>query len=109
MAWNYRIIREEDPPINGEEQPVYIVAEVYYDEDGKPAWRTEGPAGPAGATVEELSNDIAWIIKALTLPVLSPDLKEIEPAQLLTDDILAAIEKDPRCLPAILRKSVGSA
>jgi hypothetical protein len=107
MSWNYRIIREEDPLVDGEAQSTYTVYCVHYD-NGMPT-SYSGPVSPFGLTVEELSNDLAWMIKALTLPVLSSDMKEVGPAQLLTDDLLAAIERDPQNFPDMLRKSAGSA
>jgi hypothetical protein len=46
---------------------------------------------------------------ALTLPILGLDLKEAEPAHLLKDDLLAAVEANPESFPAMLRKPSGTA
>jgi hypothetical protein len=108
MGWNYRIFREEET-VAGQTEAVYTIRETYYDDAGRPNRYTVEPAYPSGATIEDLSNDIAWMTAALTLPILGLDLKEAEPAHLLKDDLLAAVEANPESFPAMLRKPSGTA
>ena len=65
MTWNYRVVRTID---RAEES--FAIYEVYYDDDGRPEARTAEPAYPAGETLEELQEDLAWYLRALQEPVL---------------------------------------
>ena len=71
MTWNYRIVSEKAP--EGEFLQLY---EVYYDDDGKINGMTENPMKPYGESVEELQNDLEYMMEALKQPVL--DMKELE-------------------------------
>lgn len=64
MTWNYRIIRTED---DGETD--LALHEVYY-EDGKPTSWTCEPAAVAGSDLSALTLNLAWMLKALTMPPL---------------------------------------
>jgi hypothetical protein len=65
MTWNYRVVRTA----YGAEES-FVIYEVYYDDDGCPEARTEGPAHPAGETLEDLQEDLRWYLQALREPVL---------------------------------------
>ena len=71
MTWNYRIVSEKAP--EGEFLQLY---EVYYDDDGKIKGMTENPMKPYGESVEELQNDLEYMMEDLKQPVL--DMKELE-------------------------------
>ena len=71
MTWNYRIVSEKAP--EGEFLQLY---EVYYDDDGKIKGMTENAMKPYGESVEELQNDLEYMMEALKQPVL--DMKELE-------------------------------
>ena len=66
MTWNYRIVRKDTT--DGE---YYGVHEVYYDSDGNTEKATVDPIGPAGDTLKELRQDLAYMLAALRLPVLN--------------------------------------
>jgi hypothetical protein len=61
MTWNYRLMRR-----NG----FLSIHEVYYKDDGKVRTWTEDPMEPGGDTVEEVQQDLKWMARALTKPIL---------------------------------------
>ena len=69
--WNYRVVRTEK-----EQYDSYQLYEVYYDDDGKIEGMTENAMQPYGESVEELQNDLEYMMEALKQPVL--DMKELE-------------------------------
>ena len=69
--WNYRVVRTEK-----EQYDSYQLYEVYYDDDGKIEGMTENALQPYGESVEELQNDLEYMMEALKQPVL--DMKELE-------------------------------
>ena len=69
--WNYRVVRTEE-----EQYDSYQLYEVYYDDDGKIEGMTENAMQPYGESVEELQNDLEYMMEALKQPVL--DMKELE-------------------------------
>lgn len=70
MTWNYRVVRIEE-----EEYDRYHLYEVYYDDDGKIEGMTEESMHPYGESVEELQNDLEYMMEALKQPVL--DMKDL--------------------------------
>ena len=69
--WNYRVVRTEE-----EQYDSYQLYEVYYDDDGKIEGMTENAMQPYGESLEELQNDLEYMMEALKQPVL--DMKELE-------------------------------
>ena len=69
--WNYRVVRTEE-----EQYDSYQLYEVYYDDDGKIEGMTENAMQPYGESVEELQNDLEYMMEALKQPVL--DMKDLE-------------------------------
>lgn len=65
MSWNYRIIRTEDKG-GGIDLSIH---EVYYN-DGAPTSYTSAPATVSGEDVGGLTLNLAWMLKALTMPTL---------------------------------------
>lgn len=63
--WNYRVIRSV-----GEDETLYSVHEVYYDDEGKPESWTCEPVDLSAESVRALMKDVAWIIRGLTEEVL---------------------------------------
>jgi len=72
MTWNYRVVRTA----HGDEE-WFAIYEVYYDAEGRPEARTDTPACPAGATLEELAEDLRHYQAALNQPVLDSELREL--------------------------------
>ena len=108
MSWNYRVFRETRVEL-GEEIAFYIIKRAYYEGGAVTKW-TDGDCAPCGNTIEELSGDLAWMIKALTLPVLDfRTAQEIAPALYLADELTKAVSENPQDFPAILSRSVGQA
>jgi hypothetical protein len=70
MTWNYRVVRVEE-----EGYDRYQLYEVYYDDDGKLEGMTENSMHPYGESVEELQNDLEYMMEALRKPVL--DMKDL--------------------------------
>lgn len=71
MIWNYRVVRTEE-----EEYDSYRLYEVYYDDEGKIEGMTKDSTQPSGESVEELQNDLEYMMEAFGNPVL--DMKELE-------------------------------
>lgn len=66
MSWNYRIMRRPGPDGSAD----YAIHEVYYGQDGEVRNWTANGVGPGGETLDELSSDLAFILAALSRPVL---------------------------------------
>lgn len=82
-GWNYRVMRHD--PAEG---PAYAIHEVYYDGGKVDGWSENENGSPTGETLEEMVRDLAWIITALSKPVLDYATGlELEPAALLADDL----------------------
>lgn len=64
--WNYRIMTLDKGATWG-------IHEVYYDEDGKPNGYTENPQEPYGETLDELKNDLLYMLRAFEKPILTPE------------------------------------
>ena len=86
--WNYRVMRHEVQTPSGDET-YYAIHEVYYTEDGKiDGWAEDASGSPSGDTFEEMIRDLAWIIAAVTKPILDAETgNEVEPASMAADDI----------------------
>ena len=70
MTWSYRVIRHLTGVADDPEY--YSIHEVYYDEYGKVRlWSDDFLA--VGSTMEELSEDLAKMQKALVEPVLDEE------------------------------------
>lgn len=82
--WNYRVFRCVDPTGS----PYYEMREVHYGEGNKVEGWTEGGSAPMGETFRELIGDLAWLLAALSKPILDDKTGlECEPAQMLADDL----------------------
>ena len=71
MSWNYRVVRKRvymGKTMNSEVR--FAIHETYYDSD-KPVSITTDPMEPYGETLEELKNDLAYMVAALEKPVLN--------------------------------------
>lgn len=90
--WNYRVMRHVENRADNQEV-FYAVHEVHYADDGRvTGWTQEASGSPFGATMEEMSKDLAWIMTALAKPVLLFETgAEVEPASMLADDHMALI------------------
>lgn len=64
--WEYRLFKE-----NFGDTVEITIREVYFNEAGKPLTATERGVGPMGETVEELRKDIAMMMTAFDLPIMS--------------------------------------
>ena len=60
--WNYRIFKNEAGELG--------FIECFYTDQGKPRWRTEF-IGAFGETVEELKQDVEWMLKAFDKPIMT--------------------------------------
>lgn len=67
MTWNHRIV-ELKATDHG--LPVFVVAEVYYNDNGQPIMFTSDGCRVIGNTLEELAETTERIAKCLTQPVL---------------------------------------
>jgi hypothetical protein len=72
--WEYRLFRE----CFGDTVEITI-REVYFDEAGKPLTATERGVGPMGETTDELRDDLALMMTAFNLPIMSDaDFSKVE-------------------------------
>jgi len=69
VTWNYRVVKKTNTGYDNLEE-YYGIHEVYYSEEGVPEMVTVEPVGPAGDTLEELKQDLAYMLEALKKPVL---------------------------------------
>ncbi len=67
--WDYRILKRTYS--TGEIG--YGIYEVFYNGKGKPWLCSEYPCGAYGDTIEELQQDLKWMLEALDQPVLDYD------------------------------------
>jgi hypothetical protein len=67
--WNYRIVHKK--PLNGED--LFAIHEVFYSEDGEIENYTARPTYPIGETLEELTEEMEFYLKALQSPVLEQE------------------------------------
>lgn len=89
-GWNYRVMRAHEKVPNADNsETYYAIYEVHYnDDDTVRNWTETASGSPFGATMEEMTDDLAWIMIALTKPVLDYETGlEVEPAKLLADDL----------------------
>lgn len=94
MSWNHRVVRHKNPrPYDEDDKYYYRIHEVYYREDGSIWAMTKESVEPHGLTVEELEEDLRWMLKALRKPVLDYDMEfspspydEAEPDSVETHD-----------------------
>lgn len=78
-GWNYRVVEQtilfHDKPA----EKFFTIREVWYDKKGNPAAWSAEPDHPQGDSLDELKQDICWMLSAvLTQPVLK--LHEMEAA-----------------------------
>ena len=63
MTWNIRVIRHEF-----EGSTILQLAEVFYNEHGKPCGWT--PAEASGESIDEMHTYVDWMKEALAYPIL---------------------------------------
>jgi hypothetical protein len=68
MNWTYRVVRDN--------QGRYSIREVFYNRHNKIINYSKVPVAVAGASVQELMQQVQWFREAFDLPVLS--LEEID-------------------------------
>jgi hypothetical protein len=61
MTWNYRVIENEG---------MFHIHEVYYNDKGEITAISEDPIAPAGETLEELKGDLKYYQQAGKRPIL---------------------------------------
>ncbi|MBN8766900.1 MAG: hypothetical protein BGP20_04235 [Thiobacillus sp. 63-78] len=64
--WNYRLYREQFGDVTE-----ITIREVYYDASGRPSGITERGVGPMGESPEELREDMAMMMSAFELPIIT--------------------------------------
>lgn len=65
MTWNYRVMT-----LNRGES--YEIHEVYYNEEGRPSMYSANSVKPFGENIEDLTQNLQWMLKALQKSVLTP-------------------------------------
>lgn len=72
MSWNYRVVRKRTYHGKSLDESVqFAIHETYYDKDGTPSMITTDYMSPYGETLEELKNDLSYMVAALNKPVLN--------------------------------------
>lgn len=64
-GWGYRVVA-----VDKDGRTTYGIYEVYYDDEGQPATRTEAPAEPHGMSLDELRRDYDTMAEAFLQPLL---------------------------------------
>jgi hypothetical protein len=64
MTWNYRVIENES---------MFHIHEVYYNDKGEIIAISEDPIAPAGETLEELKGDLKYYQQAVKRPILKKE------------------------------------
>lgn len=76
MGWNHRVVRHVNPsPLDKDEEYYYQVHEVYYNSDGEVTMMTKEGVSPYGNNIEDLTEILEWMTKALTKPILDYDME----------------------------------
>ncbi|MDC0529224.1 hypothetical protein OAO19_03035 [Gammaproteobacteria bacterium] len=65
MSWNYRVVK-----IKEDDEYIFTIAEVYYDDDGDIIATTAEPVGAMGEDLKELALDLKNMVDALSKPVI---------------------------------------
>lgn len=76
MSWNYRVVRRtfQIPTHEGEnEEVLYGIHEVYYNDNGEIWTLTEEPVEVISETAEHMAEVLSMMKRALELPVLDYD------------------------------------
>lgn len=73
MIVNYRVFCEQ----NGH----YTIREVFYEQDGRMIAYGAAPLAPAGGSLNELTQELAWMVEALAAPVLAIEEVDAEIAK----------------------------
>lgn len=60
-SWNYRVVRTEDG---------LRIFDVYYDDNGVPIATHVSPTYVYGDTIEEMKEQMDWMLSAFTRPIL---------------------------------------
>ena len=65
--WNYRVMRRQ---YKNDDDPVYTIHEVYYNDNGDVEGHTQDAVYAYGNTAEELKADLELMLLAFDKPVL---------------------------------------
>lgn len=65
MHWNHRVLKRIE-----QGKPVYGIVEAFYDDDGEVEACSAAFEVPTGESLEELAQDLAWMLAAVKAPVL---------------------------------------
>jgi hypothetical protein len=68
MTWNYRVFLL--PSASALEEDLYVIKEVYYNEDDEIEFWSEGNMTPMGNSVEDLEEEMNKFYEAFSEPVL---------------------------------------
>jgi hypothetical protein len=68
MTWNYRVFLI--PSASALEEDLYVVKEVYYNEDDEIEYWSKDSVAPVGSTVEDLEEELNKFYEAFSEPVL---------------------------------------
>jgi hypothetical protein len=64
-VWNHRVCKNTE-----QGEIFYNIHEVYYDDDGKVEGWTQNAVAPLGNDLDELRNELKWMLEALDKPIL---------------------------------------
>lgn len=82
MSWNYRIVSQPDPSVEG--GLYFAIHEAYYDDEGRVWGVTKEPAAVDGESVEGLIETRIRMLEAQKRPVLAmadvPEPGAVNPA-----------------------------
>jgi hypothetical protein len=67
-SWNYRLTVE-----TVDDEQVWSVRELYYDDTGEVVNWTQDAVGPSGESWKECANDLSRMVHAMALPAFDVD------------------------------------
>lgn len=68
--WNYRVFKTVHTLHDGSTEEVFTIREAFYSDDDRVEGWTAEPCHPQGETLDEIRQDLEWMLKALDAPVL---------------------------------------
>lgn len=70
MSWNYRVVKHTQISLMGEIEYSHEIHEAYYNDDGSIRAISKDPIPAHGESLEDLQQDLTWMLEALSKPVL---------------------------------------
>jgi hypothetical protein len=100
MSWNYRVIHMTQETLNGEEEDVYQIVEMFYEDNNVDKPNGWGDASPQGESLADLDDVLTRMRTAFLKPVIDvcgechniapnhkPDWRHRASVKIMTDEM----------------------